>query len=119
LEARALLTRILDFVFDFLEDTGGLFLRLDDALVWVARAFAAEGFRDETRANRGAFFLVKSFSLLESRGSEAKCSGFLPDFPRTAILAEGGARLTTVFSTRRGIRRRCGSYATQHLIPYR
>jgi len=44
-----------------------LFLRVDDALT-VRRAVADEGFRDEERADRGAFFLFKSFSLLESRG---------------------------------------------------
>jgi hypothetical protein len=49
-----------------LEDTGVLFLRADEAFA-VRRAVADEGFRDEERADRGAFFLFKSFSLLESR----------------------------------------------------
>jgi hypothetical protein len=49
-----------------LEDAGVLFLRVDDALA-LSRAVADEGFRDEERAYRGAFFLFKSFSLLESR----------------------------------------------------
>ncbi len=80
LEARARLTRVLDFVFDFLEGTGGLFLRLDDALVWGARAFAAEGFRDEVCADRGAFFLFKSFSLLESRDPKPSARDFFRTF---------------------------------------
>ena len=66
LEARARLTSSLDFGFAFLEDTGVLFLRVDEALA-VCRAVADEGFRDEELADRGAFFLFKSFSLLESR----------------------------------------------------
>jgi hypothetical protein len=66
LEARARLTSVLDFGFAFLEDTGALFLRVDEALD-VRRAIADEGFRDEERPDRGAFFLFKSFSLLESR----------------------------------------------------
>jgi hypothetical protein len=49
-----------------LEDVGVLFLWVDDALA-VRRAVADEGFRDEELADRGAFFLFKSFSLLESR----------------------------------------------------
>jgi hypothetical protein len=49
-----------------LEDAGVLFLRVDDALA-LGRDAADEGFRDEERADRGAFFLFKSFSLLESR----------------------------------------------------
>jgi hypothetical protein len=53
--------------FECLEDAGVLFFRVDDALA-VRRAAADEGFRDEERADRGAFFLFKSFSLLESRG---------------------------------------------------
>jgi hypothetical protein len=44
----------------------------------VRRAVADEGFRDEERADRGAFFLFKSFSLLESR-DPSKCSGTLPE----------------------------------------
>ena len=43
-----------------------LFLRVDEAFA-VRRVVADEGFRDEERAVRGAFFLFKSFSLLESR----------------------------------------------------
>jgi hypothetical protein len=66
LDARARLTSALDFGFAFLEETGVLFLRLDEALE-VRWAVADEGFRDEERADRGAFFLFKSFSLLESR----------------------------------------------------
>jgi hypothetical protein len=66
LEARARLTRALDLAFECLEDVGALFLRLDEALA-LRRAVADEGFRDEERAVRGAFFLFKSFSLLESR----------------------------------------------------
>jgi hypothetical protein len=77
LEARARLTRALDLAFECLEDVGALFLRLDEALA-LRRAVADEGFRDEERAVRGAFFLFKSFSLLESR-DPSQCSGTLPE----------------------------------------
>jgi hypothetical protein len=71
-EARARLTCGFAFAFalalaftlglECLEDTGVLFLR------WVGAVLECrEGFRDEDRADRGAFFLFKSFSLLESR----------------------------------------------------
>jgi hypothetical protein len=66
LAARARLTWALALGLECLEDTGVLFLRLDSAFL-ECRAFPNEGFRDEDRADRGAFFLFKSFSLLESR----------------------------------------------------
>jgi len=84
LEARARLTRVLDFGFAFLEDAGALFLRVDEALD-VRRAIADEGFRDEERADRGAFFLFKSFSLLESRD------------PSQVLGNSSGTILTTTF----------------------
>lgn len=43
-----------------------LFLRLEGAFL-ECRVIPDEGFRDEDRTDRGAFFLFKSFSLLESR----------------------------------------------------
>ena len=43
-----------------------LFLRLEGAFL-ECRVIPDEGFRDEDRADRGAFFLFKSFSLLESQ----------------------------------------------------
>ena len=73
-----------------------LFLRVDEAFA-VRRVVADEGFRDEERAVRGAFFLFKSFSLLESR-DPSQCSGTLPEPSSNAILADGGVCLTTVFS---------------------
>jgi hypothetical protein len=83
LEARARLTRALPLALAFalvlecLEDTGVLFLRLEGAFL-ECRVVPDEGFRDEDRADRGAFFLFKSFSLLESR-ARAMCSGTRPE----------------------------------------
>ena len=66
LAARARLTWVLALGLECLEDKAVLFLRLDGAFL-ECRAFPDEGFRDEDRADRGAFFLFKSFSLLESQ----------------------------------------------------
>ena len=96
LEARALLTRALDLAFECLEDVGALFLRLDEALA-LRRAVADEGFRDEERAVRGAFFLFKSFSLLESRDPSQLLGNSSGTFLTSRILAEGHRSLTAFF----------------------
>jgi hypothetical protein len=58
------LTLALDL--ERLEDMDALFRWLDGA--FLECRVVPEGFRDEDRVDRGAFFLFKSFSLLESRG---------------------------------------------------